>query len=1192
MKSLDSDKSEISFTSKTKNSEQTNTVPIKVVGSEKLHNQVAIGSGLCTAIVAILDIDNKYGGAKRALRVLLDSGSDGDLVFVKKGSRLKVPYKERYAAQTWRTSNGTFKTTNVAKLDVCFPEFSTSKRVKFTPDVVSIPEDAPNPTYDLIIGVESLVKIGGILDFSNQEVTIDGLKIPMRPKSELKIKEINLQFRKELEPISTREATHRLEEILDAEYLKADIPEIVNENCQHLTELQRRQLIKLLTEFESLFDGTLGDWKTTPVSFELKEGAKPFHARRAFPVPKVYYETLRKEVDRLCEIGVLKRQPESEWASNTFIIPKKNKQVRFISDFREVNRLLVRKPFPIPKISTVLQEMEGFTYATQLDLNMGYYTVRLDGDAQRICTIILPWGKYSYLRLPMGIAGSPDIFQEKMSGLMESLEYVRTYLDDLLVITKSSYGDHLEKLRVVLTKLQDANLKVNAAKSTFAMAEVEYLGYILSREGIKPMPEKVSAILAINPPTNVRELRKFLGMVQYYRDMWVRRSHVLAPLANLVGECGHTKVTKKNGTKRKPWHWDKEHQIAFDDIKSIIAKETLLAYPDYSQGFDIHTDASKLQLGAVISQGGRPIAFFSRKLSEAQRKYTVTELELLSIVECLKEFRGMLWGQRIKVFTDHKNLIRDALGLQSERVHRWRLLLEEYDPTIEYLPGTENVVADALSRMEYDPTKNVKDLSAHERMQGLAAFFADCDRECSVHERMWSEEPDTCLFYDDCDIPAECYATVSTAMQDTILNVFATQSGIEDEEIYPVTISQIASEQRLDKKLNRYFDKFEKNIKEGRHKCDKRISLKVIDDQDVLVYDGTRLVVPAALTSQVIQWYHHYLMHPGADRLERTIAAALYWRSLRVDARMHTKTCQKCQKANKRKLQYGKLPPKIAEVTPWRSVCVDLIGPYTLRGKDGTILDFMCLTMIDPATSWFEIVELPLTSVTYVRKGEEIAEIIIDKSSAQVARLFNKQWLSRYPRAKNVLYDNGSEFKLHFRDLCTSYGLKHKPTSVKNPQSNAVLERIHAVFANMLRTAALDMADTVTPDMVDEFLTNAAWAIRSTHHTVLGATPGAAIFGRDMLFDIPYLADWNSIGQRRQQLVDRQNAIENSRRIDFDYTVGQKVLLRKDGIIRKASLRNEGPYVVTQVFTNGTVRIQRGTISERLNIRRISPFFE
>jgi len=169
-------------------------------------------------------------------------------------------------------------------------------------------------------------------------------------------------------------------------------------------------------------------------------------------------KTLKKEVERLVELGVLKRQPSSEWASPTFIIPKKNKTVRFISDFREVNKRLVRTPFPIPKISTVLQEMEGFTYASALDLNMGYYTIRLDSDAQKICTIILPWGKYSYLRLPMGVAGSPDIFQEKMSGLMETLEYVRTYLDDLLIITRSSFGEHLTKMSEVLSRLQKAGL--------------------------------------------------------------------------------------------------------------------------------------------------------------------------------------------------------------------------------------------------------------------------------------------------------------------------------------------------------------------------------------------------------------------------------------------------------------------------------------------------------------------------------------------------------------------------------------------------------------------------------------------------------------------------------------------------------------------------------------------------------------
>ena len=202
---------------------------------------------------------------------------------------------------------------------------------------------------------------------------------------------------------------------------------------------------------------------------------------------------------------MLKQQPESKWALPTFIIPKRDQSVRFISDFREVNKQIIRYPYPIPKISSVLQEMEGFTYATQLDLNMGYYTIRLDPDAQKICTIILPWGKYSYQRLPMGIQNSPDIFQERMSTLMEELEYVRAYIDDLLVITNDSYEDHLRKVRNVLEKLQEVNLKVNLVKSHFAQDEVEYLGYILTRYGIKPMPQKVSAILALLPPTNVKQ---------------------------------------------------------------------------------------------------------------------------------------------------------------------------------------------------------------------------------------------------------------------------------------------------------------------------------------------------------------------------------------------------------------------------------------------------------------------------------------------------------------------------------------------------------------------------------------------------------------------------------------------------------------------------------------------------------------
>eukprot|EP00804_Cyclotella_cryptica_P004829 CCRYP_004921-RA/>CCRYP_004921-RA protein AED:0.41 eAED:0.35 QI:0/0/0/1/0/0/2/0/267 len=245
---------------------------------------------------------------------------------------------------------------------------------------------------------------------------------------------------------------------------------------------------------------------------------------------------------------------------------------------------------------------------------------------------------------------------------------------------------------MVLTRLREAGLRINARKLSFCTFETEYLGYTLTQTGIKPQQKKVQAILAISSPKNVKDLRKFLGMVQYYRDLWARRSKVLAPLTSLVGE-----------TKKRPWYWDTVHQKAFDDVKTSIAKDVVLAYPNYSMEFEIYTDASSKQLGSVITQGNRPLMFFSRKLSMTQQKYSVTKIELLAIVETLKEFKGMLWGQRLKVYTDHKNLIQDALGFTSDRVYRWRLLLEEFGPEIVYIKGIHNTVADTISRLDIGP---------------------------------------------------------------------------------------------------------------------------------------------------------------------------------------------------------------------------------------------------------------------------------------------------------------------------------------------------------------------------------------------------------------------------------------------------------------------------------------------------------
>ena len=165
----------------------------------------------------------------------------------------------------------------------------------------------------------------------------------------------------------------------------------------------------------------------------------------------------------------------------------------------------------------MLLKLEGFQFATSLDLNMGYYHIELSPRSRELCTIVLPWGKYEYLRLPMGLCNSPDIFQEKMSGLMEDLEFVRAYIDDLLVITSGSYEDHLAKLEEVFLKLRNAGLKVNMKKSFFARAELEYLGYWITRDGIQPTANKVHAITNIAPPKSQKELRRFIGMVNYYR---------------------------------------------------------------------------------------------------------------------------------------------------------------------------------------------------------------------------------------------------------------------------------------------------------------------------------------------------------------------------------------------------------------------------------------------------------------------------------------------------------------------------------------------------------------------------------------------------------------------------------------------------------------------------------------------------
>jgi hypothetical protein len=660
----------------------------------------------------------------------------------------------------------------------------------------------------------------------------------------------------------------------------------------------------------------------------------------------------------------------------------------------------------------------------------------------------------------------------------------------------------------VLTRLENAGLKVNGLKSFFGRKEFEYLGYILTSKGVKPVPGKVQGMLNIAPPKNVKQLRSFLGMVNYYRDMWIRRSHILAPLNAL----------NKKGIK---WHWGEEHQRAFDNIKRVMAQETLLHYPDFNKPFEIHTDASHHQIGAVITQNNKPVAFYTRKLRDGQHNYTTTERELLAIVETLKEFRTILLGHQIKVYTDHKNLTFTQFN--TERVLRWRMVLEEYGPELIYIKGPDNVVADALSRLDLLPDPPVVDNKPETNVMGHSADYMTISDYFEVHR---NELPD---------------------------------------DAFPLRMSLIEAEQRKDNELqtaiNKPNSKYRRRQVRGGNKR-----------YEVIETNG-KIVVPIGLRKRFLNWYHDTLMHPGITRMTKTIRMHYTWPKLDSDVERFCKRCHTCQLTKKTKKKYGHLPPKEAEVIPWDTLCIDLIGPYTVKERGKKQWKLHCLTMIDPATGWFEIVEIP------------------NKRADEVSNLLEQTWLARYPWPQHVIHDRGSEFFAETHEMLKNdYGCTINRTTTRNPQANAIVERVHQTIGNMIRTWFVDDPDLDGSDPFSGLLTAIAFATRATIHTTLNATPSQLVFGRDAMINMDFQPDWESIRRQKQTRINKNNEAENAKRIPHTYRVNDLIMVKNDPSRKFGSNAYSGPYRIINVRNNGTLRIQKRNIEDTINIRNVTPY--
>jgi hypothetical protein len=1031
--------------------------------------------------IAFVRFNTKIGKPRPVtIRALLDSGGSESLVTSKFAKKLRIR-KAEVESTVWTTPSGPMTTNAKAKAQFTLPELQDDKLIEWD---LHVSDSLGN--YDMIIGRDLLEFLKIDICFSDMAVHWETASMPFKDGDATPLEAYHVQ-----ETPALAEASERLKRILDAKYEAADLDEI----CEGQTQLNKEEqakLLALLSKYATLFDGTLGKWTGTKVELQLVKDAQPYHAR-AFPLPRCHVETLKVEVERLCDLGVLKRVNRSQWAAPTFVIPKKDGTVRFISDFRELNKRIVRRPYPIPHITDMLMNLEGFQHATSLDLNMGYYHLELSEKSRELCTIVLPFGKFEYQRTPMGLCNSPDIFQEKMNELFMGLDFVRAYIDDLLCITKGNFDDHLEKLERIFERLESAGLKVNAKKSFFARGELEYLGYWITRKGIQPMKNKVEAIMKIAEPKTRKELRSFIGVINYYRDMWIRRSHILAPLASLT-------------SKTKKWEWGPKQAAAFKMAKRVIARETMLQYPDFSKPFVIHTDASHYQLGAVISQDGKPIAFYSRKLNDAQTRYTTTERELLSIVETLKEYRNILLGHEIEVHTDHKNLVYKHFN--TERVMRWRLLLEEFGPKLLYIKGANNIVADALSRLE-------------------------------LTEEDFSQE--AFAVEDESDFPTE----------------------------YPLSYKQIAYEQKelpeLQQKLRDKPTVYK--VSEYKHS----------DSTFDIVTRNDKIVIPLALQRRATEWYHLYLLHPGETRMELTMGQHYCWKGMRNTIQQVCKACAICKTTKVRNSKYGLLPPKNPEAIPWHTLCIDLIGPYKF-GDEKNLVQLHCLTMIDPATGWFEIAEIP------TKKADDVVNIL------------EFSWLTRYPWPTEIIMDRGKEFAAEVqRTIKNEYGITRKLITTRNPQANAVVERVHQVIHNMIRTAGIKGKSDLDPDFRwNGILSAVRQAVTSTVHTTSRATPTQLVFGRDALLNISFQADWQYIKERKQKLILQNNKRENAKRIPHEYDVGDRVMIKQDSNRKHGSDRYTGPFSIIQVNNNGTVKLSKvapngGAVIETWNIRNLDP---
>lgn len=702
-------------------------------------------------------------------------------------------------------------------------------------------------------------------------------------------------------------------------------------------EILRLQILKgmvlgIQEQHPTLFGG-LGQLPDE-FNINLKEGAVPYAISVPRKLPIGLRDETEKELKRMLELGVIERVEEyREWCAGMVVAPKSSGAVRICVDLTQLNKSVKRENFPLPRVEEMLAMIDGSQVFSKMDANSGFWQIKLNEESRKLTTFITPFGRFQFKKMPFGISAAPEFFQRQMNKVLAGLKGVLCMMDDILV-----YGadreQHDMRLKAALERLEQVGMTLNNEKCEFGVSRVKFLGHVISREGIEADPDKVKAIIEMKPPQCKRELKGFLGMVNYLSKFNPYLAELEKPLRDLI---------KKDST----WVWDCDQQDSFEKVKQAMARAPVLAKFSLGLKHRVSADASAHALGAALLQEtGRgewqPVAFASRSMTGAERVYAQLEKEALAITWACEKFDFYLVGSEFEVETDHKPLVKllgsSDLSEMPLRCQRFKLRLMRYNFKIFHTPGTKMYLADLLSR----PAGGV---SIKEKERGNRV-------DMHVDRIMVAKLEATDLLWKE-----------------------VAERGQEDQN-YKEVIKQIKNSWPEKAKSYRGRLKEYYNVRE-------RLSTR----EDLVMYDE-RIVIPDNMCEEIVQRLH--VGHQGIERTMRRAKDSVWWPRLRRDVEHYAKNCRECIKNSLMKRQPLRVTPLPSG--PWKRVATDL---FNFRGRDYVlVIDFYSrwIEVMELRDQTTESVIKRLQNI-FARWGFPV-ELVSDNGPCYGSEEF-KEWLQR-----------------------------------------------------------------------------------------------------------------------------------------------------------------------------------------------------